>query len=219
MTDQQITRCPITLDDWPRKNHFLFYKDFADPHFNLCFEIEITQLYQYAKKHQLSNFLVLLYIANQAANNTEAFLRRIDEDGQPYIISRTIPSATVMNDDNLFNFCNFDGDSNNLANFIESATKQMAKATTEEPLKHVVNKDYHSFYSIIPWLAFTGYKHAHSGQQAFNDIPKIVFGKYKFVGEQVFVPVSIELHHALADAIDMHLYQQQFMKYQQLLTV
>ncbi|MFD2167800.1 CatA-like O-acetyltransferase [Thalassotalea euphylliae] len=200
------------IETWARKNHFNFYKNFTDPSFNICFSMEITKAYEYAKDNEMSLFLVLMFLSSQACNSVEAFKTRLDTDNRPYIVNRVEPSATVAQENGLFNFCNMVHHCR-LSDFIAANSQLVDAAKAEEPLANVDNRDYQIFYSITPWLSFTGYKHAHSGSG--SDIPKIVFGKVEEVDGKVTMPVSVELHHAIADAIDIAKYQESFTEYMQ----
>jgi len=193
----------IDIESWPRKNHFAFYKDFKQPCFNICLTIDITQAYMFAQRNQLSKLHTLLYLSTKASNNVPAFNIRVNDEGKPYRLSHSQPSATIMNDDSLFTFCNFSY-YEDIFEFCSHAKKAQQLKVKEPPLTYVENNKASIFYSIIPWLSFTSYSHAYSTECL--DIPKIVFGKFTHKKERVLMPISIELNHALADGLDVALY-------------
>ena len=96
----------IDLNNWPRKKHFEFFKQFALPHFNLCSNIDITKLYPFIKTNNLSFFKTVLYIAVRTANNIDGFRQRIR--GEEIIEHEAVhPSFTAATEDiDLFSFCN-----------------------------------------------------------------------------------------------------------------
>ena len=155
----EIVRTKIDVEQWKRKNHFHFYKNFPDPNFNICFTLDITTAYQFAKANQLSPFLVLMFLSSQACNSVEAFRVRLNAKQEPYIINHITPSATVANEDGVFNFCNMEHHQS-LSLFINNNSKLVEQSLKEAPLASIKNSDEQVFYSIIPWLNFTGYKHA-----------------------------------------------------------
>ena len=199
----------IDIDNWERKNHYHFYKDFADPNFNICFQLDISTAYQFSKANDLSIFLVLMYLSSKTCNQIAAYKRRLDKNNKPYEVDVVQPSATVANQDGIFNFCDLQH-ALDLNDFVSINTPIVERAIVDEPLINVENKANQIFYSITPWLAFTGYKHAK--HTSGFDIPKIVFGKIVTENDKSTMPVSIELHHALADAIDIAKYQQAFIE-------
>lgn len=213
---REHTHTLIDVEQWDRKNHFHFYKNFPDPNFNICFNLDITRAYKFAKKHQLSPFLVLMYLSSQACNSVDAFKLRLDKQNTPYLISCVEPSATVANADGIFNFCNMEHHEN-LSEFIHINKNLVDTSLSEEPLANVKNSDYQVFYSITPWLNFTSYKHAKG--VGFFDIPRIAFGKINSLGKKITMPISIELHHAIADAIDVARYENSFTEHMRNLTI
>ena len=54
------------------------------------------------------------------------------------------------------------------------------------------------YYSSIPWIDFTGLKHA-SGISRGQSVPRISTGKLVPEGDRLMMSVSVELNHGLAD--------------------
>jgi len=54
------------------------------------------------------------------------------------------------------------------------------------------------YYSVIPWVSFTSFKHA-SSLDKLQTIPRIVFGKIFSDGERKLMPVSVEANHIVMD--------------------
>lgn len=51
----------IDKESWHRRDHFEFYRTFANPSFNLCVPVEAQRLYECAKDRQVSFFQLALY--------------------------------------------------------------------------------------------------------------------------------------------------------------
>ena len=199
----------IDISTWKRRNHYLFYKNFTDPCFNLCLNLDVSQAVNYAKKHNLSVFLTLLFLSNKATNEVPAFRRRLDNELNVWEVDCIQPSATVLKADETFNFCDFKF-IDDLYTFVKQGKQTMGNALDEPGLANVTNEMDQIFYSVIPWLTFTSYKHASNA--GFSHIPKIVFGKITPTStvdlnkEQLIMPVSVELSHVLADGLDIAKY-------------
>ena len=56
------------------------------------------------------------------------------------------------------------------------------------------------YYSAIPWISFTSFKHA-SRQNNRQTVPRMVFGGMFEDGPKRKMPFSVEVHHALVDGI------------------
>ncbi len=198
---------PINIENWKRKNHFNFYKNYSDPYFNICSPLDVTKVVEYSKAKHQSLFFTLLYLSAKSCNQVEALKLRFTEDKQVVEYQCVHPSATLLNEDETFTFCDFEYHEN-MHTFILQAEQARINALKSESLANVENKAEQIFYSVIPWLSFTSYKHANN--DAGLGHPKIVFGKIIRQNTRSIMPVSMELHHALADGLDIAKYFQCF---------
>ena len=69
----------IDLDNWNRKEHFLFFSKFEEPFFGVTVKVDCSTAYQKAKEKGVSFFLYYLYRALKTANKIENFRYRIIE--------------------------------------------------------------------------------------------------------------------------------------------
>ncbi|GBD89988.1 chloramphenicol acetyltransferase [bacterium BMS3Abin04] len=201
----------VDINSWNRKNQFYFFKDYDNPFYNICTDVEITKFYQFIKSKNLSFFLSNLFLSIKAANNIEEFRYRIK--GNSVIIFEMVnPSSTILNDDNTFKFCRFKYHQN----FNEYLSK--AEITLKEALqtKNMLNPEACKInvihYSTIPWIRFNSISHA---RKYGNDdsIPKIVFGKFYKENSKIMLPVSIEVHHSLIDGYHVAEYLKLYQSY------
>ena len=44
----------IDMETWPRRDHFGFFNNFDDPHFNMCANMDITSFYTFLKPSGVS---------------------------------------------------------------------------------------------------------------------------------------------------------------------
>jgi chloramphenicol O-acetyltransferase len=70
----------IDKQNWPRKDHFDFYRGFANPSFNLCVPVEAQRLYECAKDRGVSFFQLALYALVRAANDVPQLKQRLLDD-------------------------------------------------------------------------------------------------------------------------------------------
>ena len=186
----------LDINNWDRESHFKFFKDFDNPFFNICSNLEITELLKICKENDYSFFLAYLFLSIKSANEIEEFRYRIEGD-EVIIYDKIHPFSTVSNDNNTFNFCEF----TYLDSFTEFQT--IGKLAIAETIKNrsLTPKEYRKdviHYTIIPWVSFTGLKHPRNFNT--NDsIPKISFGKYFEEKNKLMIPISIEAHHSLVD--------------------
>ena len=93
----------LDLENWNRKEHFLFFKQFEEPFFGLTVEIDCTKAYATTKQLGTSFFVYYLHKTMVAVNTIESFRYRIIDDAI-YIYDTIDVSATIMREDNTFGF-------------------------------------------------------------------------------------------------------------------
>jgi len=200
----------LNIEDWNRKDPFYFFKNYDNPFFNICTEVDITELYNLSKKEEFSFFIASLYASTKAANLVEEFRYRIKDDGV-IIYDEIHAGSTVLNKDDTFGFSYFDFASS-FKEFNQRAKKvlqnMLQKKGDFDPRD---NQDNLIHYSVIPWISF--FSISHPRKFKMNDsIPKIVFGKYTNKEDRLMMPVSIDVHHSLLDGFHVAKYLDTFQK-------
>lgn len=199
----------LNIGTWERKTQYKFFKDFDDPFFNLVANVDVTRLVNYCKKEQISFFLASLHLSGQAVNAVQGMRLRI-KDEKVFDFDKIHIGSTVFRPDYTFSFAHFPF-LEDLGLFCKQsgkiAERQIDSGGMEDPpgMLDVV------YYSVIPWVSFTGFKHPRKAGKE-DSIPRIVFGKYFEQGEKWLMPVSVDVHHSLADGYHVGQY---FIEFQQ----
>jgi chloramphenicol O-acetyltransferase type A len=188
----------LDLENWPRKEHFLFFKQFKEPFFGITTTIDCTKAYETAKQLETSFFVYYLHKTIAAVNTVESFRYRIIDDAV-CVFDIINVSATIMRDDESFGFSLIEY-SPDFAVFSENTFEEIQRIkntpglfTREFPSENVIH------FSAIPWVNFTSISHARS--YTFPDsCPKISFGKM-MVDEngKRTMSMSVHVHHGLMD--------------------
>ncbi len=188
----------LDLENWNRKEHFQFFKQFQEPFFGLTVEIDCTKAYAVAKEFGTSFFAYYLHKTLVAVNTIESFRYRIIDDSI-YIYDRIDVSSTIMREDNTFGFSlieyspDFEVFAANTFQEIERIKHTPGLITREFPNNNLIH------FSAIPWVNFTSL--SHSRNFTFPDsCPKISFGKMMIADDgKRTMPMSINVHHGLMD--------------------
>jgi chloramphenicol O-acetyltransferase type A len=93
----------LDIENWPRNEHFHFFRKFEEPFFGATVEIDCTKAYEKAKELGSSFFIYYLHKTLIAVNELESFRYRIDDD-QIYIYDQVDGSATIGREDGSFGF-------------------------------------------------------------------------------------------------------------------
>jgi chloramphenicol O-acetyltransferase type A len=192
----------LDIENWNRKEHFLFFKQMEEPFFGITTTVDCTKGYQTAKQLGTSFFVYYLHKTIVAVNTIEPFRYRIIDEAV-YIYDTIDVSATIMRTDNTFGFSliqyspDFDVFATNALKEIERIQTTKGLFTREFPLDNLIH------FSAVPWVNFTSLSHARSF--TFPDsCPKISFGKMMIdaAGKRT-MSMSVHVHHGLMDGFQV----------------
>lgn len=200
----------LDLENWNRKEHFLFFKQMEEPFFGITVTIDCTQAYQKSKELNYSFFAYYLHKTIVAVNKIEPFRYRIIDD-EVYIFDQINASATIMRDDNSFGFSlieydeNFDNFRQNVKNEIDRIQTTTGLFTREFSDPNVIH------FSALPWINFSSFSHAR-GFSYPDSCPKISFGKMMENDGKKTMSMSIHVHHGLMDGWHVGQFLETFQK-------
>ena len=192
----------LDIENWPRKEHFHFFRQFEEPFFGATVEIDCSKAYANAKTLKASFFSYYLHKTLVAVNTIEPFRYRIS-DNQIYICDQINASATIGREDGTFGFSLIEYDSDFAVFKGITATEIERIQTTSGLFTRTFDDDNVIHFSAIPWLDFTSLSHARS--YTFPDsCPKISFGKMKIADNgKRSMPMSVHVHHGLMDGFHL----------------
>lgn len=193
-----MTKRIINLDEWNRKEHFLFFGSMDDPFFGLTTQIDITPVYQEAKADHGSFFLYSLHQIIKAVNEVEEFRYRI-EDGQVVCFDVIHAGTTIGREDGTFGFGLFEY-APKREQFIQGAQEVIRRVQAAKGLCRDTEANRQDLirFSPIPWIAFTDMKHA-SSFRTNDSATRISTGKLVETNGRMMLPISVTAHHGLVD--------------------
>ncbi|MDR6966823.1 chloramphenicol O-acetyltransferase type A [Flavobacterium arsenatis] len=192
----------LDIANWPRKEHFDFFRKFEEPFFGATVQIDCTKAYQTAKSLNASFFIYYLHKTLVAINSIECFRYRIEKD-KIFVYDKVNASATISREDGSFGFSLVEYNPDfQIFNTIALTEIERVRNTTGL-FTRTFNDDNLIHFSAIPWLNFTSLSHARSF--TFPDsCPKISFGKMMVHenGKRTMA-MSIHVHHGLMDGFHL----------------
>ncbi|PWJ42076.1 chloramphenicol acetyltransferase [Sediminitomix flava] len=201
----------LDLKNWNRREHFEFFSKFDEPFWGLVADVDCTKAYELSKKEGYSFFAYYLYQALRAANQVEEFKYRIQE-GEVFVCDQINASPTIGRADHTFGFSfikfqeSFVEFEKNLKEEVENVQNSEGLRLSEETGRIDV-----IHFSSIPWSSFTSLSHARNFQYA-DCVPKITFGKTLNKHGKMILPLSIHVHHGLADGYHVGKFLEIFQK-------
>ncbi len=189
----------IDIDTWARKDLFEFFIGFDKPYFNLCTTVEITKLLESMRNRPgTSVTLAYHYFALLVANEIEPFRYRLRQ-GKVIVHDVIHGGTTVLQPNESFTFAYFDFDQD-FEKFIVAAQRSVDEVKKGQSPFDPRAADDAIHFTALPWVTFTSFSHARNWQTE-DSVPKIAFGKFVKEANRVWLPISVEVHHALMDGV------------------
>lgn len=180
------------VKDFKRMDLFKHYHANTNPFAFVTTRVEITNLYNFCKKHK-NYYATIGYYVALAMNQVEEFKYRY-EDNKIYKYDTISPSFTQMFDDETIGYfrCTM---TDNYSEFIKDF--QETEKTFKKTHQSSANKDEGEVWlSCEPWFNATGLI------PPFNKditIPQVIWDKFKLEDNKCYINLMIMVHHGFAD--------------------
>lgn len=196
----------IDIATWPRREHFEFFSRMDYPQYNICFNLDITGFLKYIKAAGLPFYYTMIYLSTLSADAVDEFRYRIHEDAIVIHDSLT-PSFTDMDkNSDLFKMVTVEINGN-LRNFNAAAKEISSQQSRYFIAEDFIGRSDFIYFTSIPWISFTHLSHTINLNR--NDaVPRISWGKYYEESGKIFLPYSVQVHHAFVDGIHVGRYKQ-----------
>lgn len=197
----------IDLEEWNRRQHFLLFRDYDRPHFSTTAAVDVSACYAASRGAEGTSFtLAVLFNAMSAANAVEAFRLRLRGD-RVWCHDAVGIGCTVLRPDRTFGFSYFAHETS-FARFAAEGRREMERARTATTLDDEREADDATLHAtVLPWIRFTSFTNAMRRE---DSVPKLTFGKRYADGGAWYLPVCVEVHHALVDGIDVGAFFERF---------
>lgn len=199
----------LDLAAWPRRDAFDFFRGFDKPYFNVCTRLDVAPLRAALAGAGGGLSLACYFIALRLCNQHPSFRLRIE--GERVRVHDVVHgSTTVLRDDGESFFFAELAYADDFATFAATAGATIAAARSAraafEPRPDDVARVY---FTSLPWLHFTSFSHARNWGRE-DSIPRFALGRAEPDGERLWLPLSIEVHHALMDGVHVGRFVQDF---------
>jgi chloramphenicol O-acetyltransferase type A len=190
----------LDVEKWKRREHFELYRRFAHPFFSVTVELDVTELWRRTRAPGgPSFFLAGIFCALRAANAVEAFRARVRVD-RVWIHDQVSIGPTVLRADQTFAFARLEP-AETFGEFVTRSEPVIRDACEIGPLVATYATDDVIYQTTLPWLRFTSFSNAIEGAE--DSVPRVAFGKCSEDGGRWKLPVSVEVHHAVVDGLDV----------------
>lgn len=188
----------IDVPAWGRKEHFDFYLKDVPCMYSMTLNVDVTLLLKEIKKEAIKLYPTMIYLITLIVNRHEEFRTAIDT-GCVGVFDCLHPSYTVFQQDSE-TFTNLWTEYSPLFSefykryLLDVKNYSAVKSFTAKP-----NVPENIFYiSSIPWVSFTSF-HLHFSKVTDYLLPIFTTGKYFEQNSKIWLPIAIQVHHAVCD--------------------
>lgn len=195
----------IDMDKYPRRAHFDYFRTLAYPYVGVTANVDVTELVRFCRQRGVSFYLTFMHAAALAADGVPEFRQRI-RDGGVVEYDACPTSHTEPLPDGTYCYCTL----HHHLPFAEYiARAEEARRLCREKPSIEEDEDVESMYfiSALPWVHYSALLQPVAGGDESN--PRITWGKYEADARgRLQLPVTVLLHHALADGLHLGLFFQ-----------
>ena len=188
----------IDMATYPRRAHFEHFIGMSYPYVGMTVEVDVTDLLALCREKKISFYLMVMHAVALAADEVPEFRRRIDQGG--IVEYEACPTShTELKPDGTYVYCTLRHHMP-LAEFVPMA--EAARKVAQESGSIEEDADVKSMYyiSTVPWIRYAQVIQPTAGGEDSN--PRFVWGKYQAdAAGKVTMPLSVLVHHALADGL------------------
>ncbi len=199
----------VDLKTWERGPLYELFSGFSEPFHGVCLRVDCTETFRYAKDSRISVFLSLVHRSLIAAHQVENFRTRIVE-GAVWKYTTIHGGSAVGRANGTIGFGHYSYHPE-LVPFVREASLELERVKNRNDVERFAGQNLIRF-SVLPWFDFTSLSHARNLATP-DSAPKITFGKITEAGGRCTMPVSIHVHHALADGLHVAQFVEQFERY------
>ena len=185
----------IDLNTWPRKPWFEHYYSSLPCTYSMTVKIDITGVIE----EQQKLYPVMLHALATVVNRHEEFRTSFNRDGDLGVFSEMHPCYTVFHKQtetfsNIWTPYSEDYD-----RFLADYADDLRLYGKVEGISAKPNEPENTFpVSMIPWESFDGFN--LNLQKGYGYLlPIFTLGRYYEEGEHYYIPLAVQVHHAVCD--------------------
>ena len=187
----------VDIENWERRDLFKLYTTSLKLVMNITVEMDVTHLRAFCRERGLRFYPTMIWAVSRVINSREEFRYRIREDGTLILYDYVSPSYTDFNPETE-KFVKFVTEySEDLEVFHERAVRDMAAHKNEVGFLPDQPENFFDI-SCLPWTAYQSMT-LHVDDGKISLFPVVIWGKYEEKDGRTVMPVTLNVHHAVAD--------------------
>lgn len=201
----------IDIENWKRKEEYLFFRTFLNPMVSVTVEVDCTQAYRRAKERNVPFAMYYLHAALVAANRVEE-LRYRQEGDEVVLYDRIDLFTPIAVPDGSYRSVLLPMEED-LDVFLRKALPIVGAAKRGEGVAHGERMHERNFIliSVNPWYRFTSVQ-LTIPQCPQENIPIFTFGKVAEENGRRVMPVALSVNHGFAGGYQIGCFLKEFQR-------
>ena len=188
----------IDRENWYRREYFEHYLQ-QQTTFSMTNDINISILLKNIKQKKYKLYPAFIYMVTKTVNSHREFRTCFNSEGELGYWEEMMPSYTIFDNESLMFSSIWTQNSSSFAEFYDMYQDDVKKYNSLGKLFPNPTIPANNFpISMLPWSSFTGFNLNINNGGDFL-LPIITAGKYSKKENGIFLPISIQLHHAVCD--------------------
>lgn len=194
----------LNIDKWDRKETFNHFMSVANCSYSITVNIDITTLHEYIKKEKLRFYPTFTWIVTRAVNSQKEFRMGYNEEGLLGYFNKINPSYSVLSKTtNIMSDLSTDYNEN-FVDYYNEMCIVLDKFQIDNKYKTSFAPNFF-IVSCIPWLNYSSFNVNNHGDNPFL-FPMVTWGKFRLENNKTYIPVTMQIHHAVADGYHCSLF-------------
>ncbi len=188
----------VDIQSWERKEIYLKYLDVIPCTFSMTVNMDITKFLPIVKSNGYKLFPTFLHILSCIVNAHKEFRMGHDKQGNLGYYDFLHPSFTIFHEKTEIFTNVWTKYSENYTDFIKNYTLDVERYQNKHDKPKLQDDGNFFNVSCIPWVNFTGFNlNLQKGYNYFS--PIFTIGKYSMSEGKIFLPLAVQVHHAVCD--------------------
>ncbi|GAK05573.1 LOW QUALITY PROTEIN: chloramphenicol acetyltransferase [Geomicrobium sp. JCM 19037] len=189
---------PINMEQWHRKEYFNHYTK-QQTSFSMTVDVNVKTLRDAAKQHRYQFYPAFIYAVTKAINKQQAFRMTMQDGELGYWDTSSRCIRCLMSTSIRFLTSGQGGALGHFPSFHEAYVQDVyahSKKGVMFPKTPIPENVFP--LSMIPWVTYSSFQ-LHVGNAGNYLAPIVTAGRYEEREHQLFMPVSLHVHHGVAD--------------------
>ncbi|MDT2864946.1 CatA-like O-acetyltransferase [Vagococcus carniphilus] len=199
MTFNQINR-----QTWKRDQYFENYMA-SQTSFSMTVDIDITNLYEFLKEHHYKLYPALIFMTTKVVNNHIEFRTTFNSENKLGYWSKMEASYTIFDSTSKEFYVRWLEECDSFKEFHKRYLEKQKIPYEKNSFSEEDIPENCIAISMIPWQSFTGFNLNINNNPNYL-LPITTFGKYYIRENKRWLPVSIQVHHAVCDGYHASLF-------------